>query len=135
MGDFIARDIVSNIIENLDGYSTQDDIDIQNRNITLNDYTQLKVADNTTENCTNYFEQSISKKRRIRKVVPVELRCTKKLKNEKLCSFKRCSESIFCSRHEKKNNFHEEINMNNLNLLLDVMNQTYMEDYYKRIEK
>ena len=40
-------------------------------------------------------------KRKPRKVVPVEERCTKVLKNKKICSFNRCSKSIYCSRHEK----------------------------------
>ena len=64
-------------------------------------------------------------KRKPRKVVPVEERCSKLLTNMKICSFKRCSESKYCSRHEK---------VNQLNDCPDTKNQTTMNDYYKIIE-
>ena len=56
------------------------------------------IDDVVNEIMTN-VKKDKPQKRKQRKVVPVEERCTKVLNNTKLCSFKQSSKSKYCSRH------------------------------------
>ena len=90
------------------------------------------IDDVVNEIMTN-VKKDKPQKRKQRKVVPVEERCTKVLNNTKLCSFKQSSKSKYCSRHGNARLKDDYKDTKNQTELTEIKNQTTMNDYYKKI--